>query len=132
MKDTRLKPPTLEELRQQKRVSDSTQLQAETRGAQVTPLGKPDNIPADVWNLIQESGRVATERLHELLVSTRFTRLRSSDQARLIKLAQDRAYGAPANSKSEQKNSAYIDVTAEELGSIADKSELPEYKRKLD
>lgn len=94
---------------------------------------RPDDIPADVWNLIQDNGRLATERLNEILASPRFTRLRAGDQAKLIALAQNRAYGQPktnnAASQASRKKGGAGDVTASELRQLASRATLPEYKR---
>ena len=94
---------------------------------------KPDDIPADVWELIQDNGRLATERLNEILASPRFTRLRAGDQAKLIALAQNRAYGQPktnnAASQASRKKGGAGDVTASELRQLASRATLPEYKR---
>lgn len=90
----------------------------------------PDDVPADVWALIQENGRVATERLNELLTSPKFTRLRATDQARLIALAQNRAYGTPkANKAADNRVTRGGDVTAAELNGLVHRATLPEYSR---
>ena len=92
---------------------------------------KPDDIPADVWNLIQENGRLATERLHQILSSPKFTRLRAGDQAKLIALAQNRAYGNPkvSGAGEAKKKVGRHDVIANELAQQAYRASLPEYKR---
>ena len=94
---------------------------------------RPDDIPADVWELIQENGRLATERLNEILASPRFTRLRAGDQAKLIALAQNRAYGMPktnnAAATANRKRGGLMDATASELRDLASRAALPEYKR---
>lgn len=96
--------------------------------ADVVPIGKPDNIDNDTWLLIQDNGRLATERLNEILSSPRFSRMRPGDQAKLIKLAQDRAYGLPASNKGENKR-PIVDVTAKELRDKANRAALPEYRK---
>lgn len=94
---------------------------------------KPDDIPADVWDVIQDNGRVATDRLHEILVSPRFTRLRAGDQAKLIALAQNRAYGSPKQNRVDpRKSGALVDITADELRVLANRTSLPEYIRTQD
>ena len=91
---------------------------------------RPDDVPADVWALIQENGRVATERLNDLLVSPKFARLRVGDQARLIALAQNRAYGTPKSNRGEAvKRRGSVDVTQSELANLVSRATLPEYKR---
>ena len=93
---------------------------------------KPDDIPADVWNLIQENGRLATERLNEILSSPRFARLRPGDQAKLITLGQNRAYGQARTNNAAANNKRRVsasDVTATELRDLANRSTLPEYRR---
>ncbi len=96
---------------------------------EVTSLGQPDNIPDDVWELIQDNGRLATERLNEILISPRFHRLRAGDQAKLIKLAQDRAYGIAAAPRDlKPKGGRLGDEVARQLNSLEDRTTLPEYK----
>lgn len=126
-----MKPPSRAELEQHKDEAAPThdQVRQEIAAEALTYVGKPDEMPADVWELVQENGRVATERLHEILTSERFKRLRSSDQARLIKLAQDRAYGIPAASKpAGGGKNQIIDMTSEQMRQLADRSRLPEYR----
>lgn len=92
---------------------------------------RPDEIPAEVWETIQENGKLATERLHAILSSPKFMRYRPGDQAKLIKLAQDRAYGLPksGNTQSSGKRSGIArDVTQHELNALVAKATLPEYK----
>jgi len=91
---------------------------------------RPDHIDKDTWDLMQENGRLATERLNEILASPKFTRLRPSDQAKLIALAQNRAYGVPLNYKTDMGKRAgkFSDVTATALRELATRAALPEYK----
>lgn len=94
--------------------------------------GRPDTIPQDVWDEIQENGRLATTRLNEILRSPRFGRLRASDQAKLIALAQNRAYGNPVAPKQEaasRKRGGTKDVINAELDNLAYRSSLPEYRK---
>ncbi len=92
---------------------------------------RPDDIPEDVWQLIQENGRLATERLNEILASPKFLRLRAGDQAKLIGLAQERAYGKPKvnTTRGNARGARFTDVTAGELAELAHRTTLPEYKR---
>lgn len=94
---------------------------------------KPDDIPHDVWELIQETGELATRRLHEIISGPRFMRLRAGDQAKLIALAQNRAYGMPKQNNAAtaggKKRALAGDVTASELQAMADRTVLPEYSR---
>ena len=104
--------------------------QAAAVEAEIVQLNQPDNIPHDVWNLIQENGRLATERLNELLNSQRFHRLKASDQAKLIQLAQDRAYGRPdPGVKRSIKTVSHemSDATAASLRALSGRMTLPEY-----
>ena len=91
----------------------------------------PDNMPADVWELVQENGRLATERLNELLLSSKFPRMKASDQAKLIALAQDRAYGKPISNRfdANKRRGGVGDVTQRELNALVARTTLPEYKR---
>lgn len=95
---------------------------------EVVNLNQPDNIDADTWALIQDTGRLACERLWEILSSERFMRVRASDQAKLIKLAQDRAYGVAAVRKEAARKLNGFDVTAEELRDLEKRAKLPEYR----
>ena len=91
---------------------------------------RPDDISAEVWDMIQENGELATTRLNEILSSPRFLRIRASDQAKLIALAQNRAYGSPKQNRADNKRSGkLVDVTAHELGELAQRATLPEYKQ---
>ncbi len=92
---------------------------------------RPDDITAEVWDLMQENGELATQRLNEILTSTRFLRLRASDQAKLIALAQNRAYGSPKQNRDNEnrRGGKLIDATASELGDLLRRASLPEYKR---
>lgn len=127
-----MKPPSraeLESLKDEAILSSAEEEREQVRAEGLTYIGKPDEMPADVWELVQENGRVATERLHEILTSERFKRLRPGDQAKLIKLAQDRAYGLPTSAKpANNKAGAVIDMSSEEMRQLADKSRLPEYR----
>lgn len=96
--------------------------------AVIEPMGKPDSIPHDVWIVVQENGRLATERLNEILNSRQFMRLRAGDQAKLIKLAQDRAYGAPQAQKETKNTGKFFDMTAEEMNKLSKRAALPEYR----
>lgn len=126
-----MKPPSRADLERLKdeAVPTHDEIRDEVSAEALTYIGKPDEMPADVWELVQENGRVATERLHEILTSERFKRLRASDQAKLIKLAQDRAYGVPTASRaSDKKGGPVIDMTSEEMRAIANRAKLPEYR----
>ena len=106
--------------------------EARPRTATVTRLDTaPASIPEDVWALMQDNGRRATELLHELLHSTRFHRLKAGDQAKLIALAQTRAYGSPDAVARERisRRSGAVDVTAQHLSDLATRASLPEYRR---
>ncbi len=91
---------------------------------------RPDHIDADTWELMQENGRMATERLNEILLSPKFMRLKPSDQARFIKLAQDRAFGVPVTHKVDNtgRGGKFNDVTAATLRQLVDRTSLPEYQ----
>ena len=101
----------------------------DTEVSQLTALGKPDNVPAHVWEMMLDNGEKATELLNELLHSPNFKRLRTSDQVKLIKLAQDRAYGTPQSAKVDTAKGRVIDMTAVEMNALAKRAELPEYKQ---
>lgn len=112
---------------QDKRLVDE---QVETGAVEVMDF-KPDNIPQEVWDLILENGELATRRLNEILTSPRFHRLRAGDQAKLIALAQNRAYGLPATQKSDasKRVAGASDVTQSELQRLTSRAALPEYRR---
>lgn len=126
---TNKRPPSLADLRDHKEEA-APHIRESVEVGEVTPLGKPDNVPADVWALVQDNGRLATERLNEILGSPRFHRMKASDQARFIKLAQDRAYGQPGQANDGNKKGLVIDITAQEMAKLAKRAELPEYMRK--
>lgn len=89
----------------------------------------PDGIAPETWNLIKENGHLATVRLNEILNSKRFHRLSASSQARLIQLAQDRAFGKPIAQKAVTKSLVITDATARALADQAQRAALPEYRR---
>jgi len=92
--------------------------------------GKPDAIPDHVWQTLQDAGSAASERLLALLTGKSFERLKAGDQARLIQLALDRAYGPPVKaSMSLQLSGSVSDAVAESLGRLAS-HDLPEMRRK--
>lgn len=123
---TSKRPPTMSELAAHKDKA-KPKLVEKLEVGELTPMGKPDAIPADVWALVQDNGRIATEKLNEILRSPRFDRMRASDQVKFIKLAQERAYGAVA--ATQQTKGVTIDITAQELGKLARRAELPEYQQ---
>ena len=53
-------------------------------------------MPKDVKEAIQRSGRVAVQRMEELLEAERFATLDPKVQVRLIEVAMQRAYGKPS------------------------------------
>ena len=99
--------------------------------AETSPLdGKPDTIPAHVWQTLQDSGAMAAQRLSDLLHGKSFERLKVGDQTRLIQLALDRAYGPPIKREmSLQLSGTVSDAVAESLGRLAS-TELPEMRGK--
>lgn len=120
------KPPSIEDLRAHKERKQHEEVKQDMQ--ELTPLGKPDTIPHDVWLLIQDNGRLATERLNEILRSPRFHRLRASDQAKLISLAQTRAYGQPSAPKEDKNKNRFVDLTADEMSALSKRAVLPEYR----
>lgn len=87
---------------------------------------RPSAIPPDVWDHLQQAGSLAAERLHELLAAPSFTRLRPSDQIKLIDLALVRAYGPPIKREVSLALSGDVsDAVAESLGRLA-AAPLPE------
>lgn len=93
---------------------------------------RPDDVPEDVWRQIQDNGRLATELLGQILESPRFLRYRPSEQAKLIALAQNRAYGMPKAAVNTQANgkrrAGSMDVTQHALNNLVSRATLPEYK----
>lgn len=92
---------------------------------------RPDNIDAETWALIQETGKLATERLYEILASPRFVRLKATEKAKLIQLAQNRAFGMPQSNRQDtnRRRAGYTDATAASLRELADRTHLPEYRK---
>lgn len=82
-------------------------------------------IPSHVWQLLQQAGEEAAQRLNELLSSPSFHKQKTSDQVRLIELALVRAYGLPVRRQiSVELSSKDGDAIAASLSSLADR--LPE------
>ena len=114
------------------KAEDKAKVEAEVESGEVRVMDfRPDNISQEVWDLIQENGELATMRLNEILSSPRFHRIRASDQAKLIALAQNRAYGMPqmAAKDASKRQAGSSDVTQAELNNLVYKATLPEYKR---
>lgn len=88
------------------------------------------DIPAATWRLLQEAGHVAAERLHDLLANDKgWKRLKPADQARLIELAFNRAYGPPIKRQARLELSGRVsDAVADSLASLS-AIDLPEYGR---
>lgn len=116
-----------------KLVAQAKQAQQVDEAVEIQEMAlKPDDIPAEVWAMIQENGELATRRLNEILGSPRFARLRAGDQAKLIALAQNRAYGMPKTNNAAsagKRRGTSGDVTATELRQLASRAALPEYSR---
>ena len=109
-------------------LESDVELEAATDRPEIVQLNQPDNIPKDVWDMIQDNGRVATQRLNELLNSPRFHRLRAGEQAKLIQLAQDRAYGRPEQGQkriTKTVSHELSDETARALRNAQTRMNLP-------
>lgn len=101
-------------------ISDSADSQ------QDAPQAAPSNIPPETWAMLQEAGHSAAERLRDLLQSSSFARLKPGDQARLIELALNRAYGPPIKREMSLTLTGEVsDATSQILASLAER-DLPE------
>ena len=110
---------------------EQEEIENEIAGLPQNYAHKEEHIPDDVWEIIQDNGRLATKRLNELLTSHRFHRYKASDQAKLISLAQDRAYGKP-NPGIKKVVKATIDLGSKDatnasIKNLRDRLRLPEY-----
>jgi len=93
-------------------------------------LPKPAAIPPRTWQVLQEAGEKAAERLRDLLASQAFAKMKPTDQARLIELALTRAYGAPVSrSIAVTATSDSADAVAAVLARMAS-APLPEMTRR--
>lgn len=119
--------------RLQKTLAEAEAVSVKAVEAEVERLdGRPDNIDAETWELIQDTGREACARLYEIITGPRFHRIRAGDQAKLIALAQNRAFGMPMVTKSPEigrRKGSMLDVTASELRDQAARALLPEYNQ---
>jgi len=114
---------------------DQASRQLASELAELSSPTRPDDIPPDVWSLIQDNGRLATERLNEILNDPRFIRYSPAAQAKLIQLAQDRAYGRanPGVKRVEKRVSHELaDATAASLNRAKSRLHLPEYRNAID
>jgi len=98
-----------------------------TEPGDAVPALRPDHVPAHVWHLLQAAGEVAAQRLHDILSSPSFSRLRPSEQTKLIELALTRAYGQPV------KREVRIDLSGGDADAVAASlahitGRLPEYR----
>jgi hypothetical protein len=99
-------------------------------GAESAAEGRPDAIPPEVWQDLQGAASMAAQRLRDLIEKKSFERLKPSDQARLIELAFNRAYGPPIKREMSLTLSGTVsDAVAESLGRLA-ASDLPEFSDK--
>lgn len=122
----------LNDILAKQQVSDKALVEKETESGVVEVMDfRPDNIPQEIWDLIQENGELATRRLNEILSGPRFHRLRAGDQAKLIALAQNRAYGLPETNRvdTSKRKAGTSDVTQAELNALVGRATLPEYRR---
>ena len=104
----------------------SENLAAPSETAPESVAKRPDNIPPATWEALSEAGHVAAERLLDLLQSKSFERLKSGDQARLIELALNRAFGPPIKREMSLTLSGTVsDAVAESLSNLAS-VDLPE------
>jgi len=93
----------------------------------VAPALRPDHVPAHVWHLLQAAGEVAAQRLHDILSAPSFSRLRPSEQTKLIELALTRAYGQPVKREVRiDLSGGDADAVAASLAQITGR--LPEYR----
>jgi len=84
------------------------------------------DIPPETWALIQQAGHKAAERLLDLIEKPAFSRMKVTDQARLIELALNRAYGPPIQKSATLALSGKIsDAVADELARLSEQ-DLPE------
>lgn len=94
------------------------------------PSDRPSTIPAEVWAALQDAGQAAAERLRDLLKAKAFERLKPGDQARLIELALNRAYGPPIKREMTLSLSGNVsDAVAASLARLS-ASDLPEFGQK--
>jgi hypothetical protein len=105
-----------------------SKLDAKSAPSKPTPADAvPDveGIPPHVWNLLQQAGDEAAQRLLELLQPVAFSKLAGSVQRSLLDLAFTRAYGLPVRrSLNVDLSSTDADAVAASLQALADT--LPE------
>jgi hypothetical protein len=88
---------------------------------------RPPDIPPETWQALQDAGHSAAERLRDLLQAKAFERLKPSDQARLIELALNRAYGPPIKREMSLTLSGNVsDAVAASLARLS-AVDLPEF-----
>lgn len=88
------------------------------------PDGSED-IPPHIWQLLQNTGERAANRLYELLEPMRFAKLPASVQRGLLDLALTRAYGLPVRrSVNVSLGKGDLDAVAASLADLTDN--LPE------
>lgn len=94
------------------------------KGSDVAP--KPDSVPAHVWTTLQAAGERAADKLLDMLSSKKFDRLRPSEQARLVELALNRAYGPPIKREMSLTLTGNVsDAVAASLATLS-ATDLPE------
>ena len=96
--------------------------------ADQTPSEGGEAIPDHVWQVLQQAGDKAAQRLLELLEAASFSKLAPTAQARVIELALTRAYGLPVRrSVNVDLSSSDADAVAASLAALTDA--LPERQR---
>tara|TARA_R110002167_G_scaffold74809_6_gene209113 strand:- start:1162 stop:1569 length:408 start_codon:yes stop_codon:yes gene_type:complete len=91
---------------------------------------RPSAIPPNVWVLLQSAGERAAGKLNDMLSSIKFDRLKPTEQARLVELALNRAYGPPIKREmSLQLTGNVSDAVAASLASLS-ATDLPELSGK--
>jgi hypothetical protein len=107
-------------------IAPSPQPDSDTTADAVTLMAtEGGDIPAHVWEALQQAGELAAGRLREILASPKFSQFAPTAQARLIELALTRAYGLPIKrSLSVNLSSGDTDAIAASLLGLGDA--LPE------
>lgn len=101
----------------------------------VIPDRANPSIPPIVWEILQEAGDVASQRLLDLISDdVKFSRLSTKDQIKLIEMAFNRAYGLP---DSPMKKNVHLHLDKDDKGAsvnmldeLAHKAmrQLPEFR----
>lgn len=102
----------------------------------IPPPENPNPLmPQSVWEMVQQSGALASQRLHELMSNPKFSKMSPKDQLAAIQIAMTMAYGpggAPTKHLHLHASNTPKNPGGNELNNLASFSRrsLPEFSKR--